>query len=101
MRQGVNLSETQHFKTAGQQLSEQIKKMKRGKRGPKKSYGQVKKRKTDGGRHGGKTRQQRGRGVKRSGVVRRLFGDDPEFPPTNYISQKAFQLRKDIFNGYK
>jgi len=71
------------FKTAGQKLSEEFKGVK-----------MVKKRR-------GRTRQQRGRGRKTIGVAKRLFGDDPEYPATDYIAQRAFLLRKDKYNGYK
>jgi len=83
------------FKTAGQKLSEEFKGVKMVKK-----RGRGKERKKMGGRRG-RTRQQRGRGRKTIGVAKRLFGDDPEYPATDYIAQRAFLLRKDKYNGYK
>ena len=88
------------FKTAGQRLFDQIKTMRKHRRSGKHfSTKRIKGRKLRG-----RSRQQRGHGHKRGSNgagAKRLYGDEPQFPPTDYISKRAFQLRKDIYNGYK
>lgn len=75
------------------------------KMGKQKGRGSRRRRKAERGRprvRRGRTRKQRGRGTKteRAGS-KRLFGDEPQFPPTDYISKRSFELRKDIYNSYK
>jgi len=96
--QGLSMKPT--FKTAGQRLSAQIKRHRRGKHAGRGNHVWTRKRKVgDRRRQRGKTRQQRGRGVrqvKKSGVAKRLFGDEPRYPATDYIAQRTIELRGDI-----
>jgi len=88
------------FRTARQQLKEKVKRERMGKHGGRGTHVWRRQRK----RRRGEKRQQRGRGVRKvkgSGGAKRLIGDEPVFPPTDYIFKRTFELRKDIYNGYK
>lgn len=80
---------TKH-KTAGQLLCEKMKK-------DRKSINSWKKNKLKNHR----IRKRHKRKYKTDSGVKRLFGDNPMFPPTDYISKRSFELRKDVYNSYK
>lgn len=85
MRQG-QFVRLRPFRTSAQKLHEQIMRVRRGKRGIKKSY--VGRNVVCDRRRRGRTRRPVGRGV-----VHRLIGDEPIYPPTDYITKRAFDLR--------